>query len=77
MPEELLLEWSGCQKELVKLAEFSLPRFYPEVALFPVSIQYLVMHVKQHFMPLPTFVSSIMMVKDSVPLLPQRLASHP
>ena len=39
MPEELLLEWSGWQKELEKLAEFSVPRFYRRVALFPVSIQ--------------------------------------
>ena len=39
MPEELLLEWCGWQKELEKLAAFSVPRFYRRVALFPVSIQ--------------------------------------
>ena len=39
MPEEFIQEWSDWQNELEKLAEFSVPRFYRRVALYPMSIQ--------------------------------------
>ena len=38
-PEEFLRQWSDWHKELEKLAEFSIPRFYRSVTPFPTSIQ--------------------------------------
>ena len=39
IPEEFLQQWSDWQKELEKLAEFSVPRFYRRMAPYPMSIQ--------------------------------------
>ena len=39
IPEEFLQQWSDWQRELEKLAEFSVPEFYRRVAPYPISIQ--------------------------------------
>ena len=39
IPEEFLQQWSDWQRELEKLAKFSVPRFYCRVADYPTSIQ--------------------------------------